>query len=130
MAIEYEAGLITVDAAQLAGWRGSASASALNLDGPCPRCGHDSPNQVPRQITSLERPAVASRPGVTTQLACTCTEDHPGRPAGVTTGCGRTWFVLATTEAYGTVALAPLAAPPVPAVAAAAQALRAAGSAQ
>jgi hypothetical protein len=56
--------------------------------------------------------------------------DHPGRPAGVTTGCGRTWFAVAAAAADGTVSLAPVPAPPDPALAAAAQALRAAGPQQ
>ena len=127
MAIQYAAELVTVNSAQLASWHGSALVDALTLRGPCPVCGHDAPNEIPCQISALERVTPPVAETLTTDLACTCSENHPGRLAGVSTGCGRSWFAVVTIAADGTVALAPVPAQPDPRLVAAAQALRTAG---
>ena len=129
MAIQYAAELVTVDQAQQAPWRGSARPDSLALTGPCPVCGHDAPNQVSRQVSALER-AVPRVETLTIALACTCTENHPGRPAEVSTGCGRHWFAVVAIGADGSVALRPDPAQRDPALTAAAQALRTAGPKQ
>jgi hypothetical protein len=131
MAIEYAAGPVTASAAQLASWHGSASADALTLEGPCPVCQHPAPNQLPRRISAVERLGPPAPQTLLITLTCTCTEDHPGRPAPVSTGCGRTWLSVAVVADDATVSLAP--PPPGPAdpvLEAAAQALSAAGPKQ
>lgn len=129
MAIEYAAGPVTVDSAQLASWHGSASADVLTLDGPCPVCGHPSSHEIPRRVRALERVGPAKPQPLTIQLACTCTEDHPGL-AGVSTGCGRTWLADTVVADDGTVTLAPPPAAADPTLEAAAQALSVAGPKQ
>ena len=130
MAIQYAAELVTVNSAQLASWHGSALVDALTLRGPCPVCGHDAPNEIPRQVSALERVTAPVAETLTIDLACTCSENHPGRPAGVSTGCGRSWFAVVTIAADGTVALAPVPPQPDPRLVVAAQALRTAGPKQ
>lgn len=131
MAIEYAAGPVTVDSAQLASWHGSASADMLTLDGPCPVCAHPSSHEIPRQVRALERVGPAESQPLTIALACTCTEGHPGRPAGVSTGCGRTWLAVTVVAGDGTVTLAALpSAAADPTLQAAAQALSTAGPKQ
>ena len=130
MAIEYAAGPVTVDAAQLAPWHGSASADVLTLDGPCPACEDPTENQIPRRLSALERVGRPTPQPLSIQLACNCTEDHPGRPADVSSGCGRTWFAVAVVADDGAVTLAPPSAATDPTLEAAAQALIAAGPKQ
>jgi hypothetical protein len=130
LAIEYASEPVTVNAAQLASWHGSASREALSVDGPCPVCGHEAPNEIPRQFSALETTAPAPVSMLTVNVICTCHEDHPGRPEAVLTGCGRHWLVDAMIAPDGAVTLAPPPAPPDPTLEAAAQALREAGPRQ
>jgi hypothetical protein len=130
LAIEYAAGPVTVDAAQLASWHGRASADVLTLDGPCPACEHPIENQIPRRFSALERVGRPTPQPLSVQLACTCAEDHPGRPAEVSSGCGRTWFAVAVIADDGTVSLAPPSASADPTLEAAARALIEAGPKQ
>lgn len=134
MGITYAAERITIDAAQLESWHGSASVAVLNLDGLCPQCRHPSPAEIPRQVTALESMPTGQAKTLSTDLACTCQEPHKGRPDGAS-GCGRNWLVVTTVTSDGTVILAPVrpAGPPAspgqvpapdPALVAAAQALR------
>jgi hypothetical protein len=129
VAITYATERITANSAQLAPWRGSASTDAISLEGPCPECEDIAANEIPRRISALASRTVQQPQAVTIEMVCTCTAEHPGRPSGVTSGCGRSWLAVAAISANGTVSLAP--APPADAqVAAAAQALRAAGPKQ
>lgn len=130
MAITYATEPITVNSAELAPWHGSASADAISVEGPCPECGHTTANQIPRRISALVRTTGQQPQTVTTELVCACTEEHPGRPSGVTTGCGRSWLAVAAIAANGTVTLSPPPPPADPQVAEAAQALQAAGPKQ
>ena len=130
MAIEYAAGPVTVDAAQLAPWHGSSSADVLTLDGPCPVCEDATESQIPRRLSALERVGRPAPQPLSVQLSCNCTEDHPGRPADVSSGCGRTWFAVAVITDDGAVTLAPPSASTDPTLEAAAQALIAAGPRQ
>ena len=107
MAITYATERITVNAAQLADWHGSASDAAFNLDGPCPECGHDSPIEISRQVTALEGLRVEPPKTLTVDLACGCREAHEGRPDGAS-GCGRDWLVVTTVAGDGTVSLVPV----------------------
>lgn len=104
MPITYAIQRITINAAQLANWHGSASDAALNLDGPCPECGHDSPIEISRRVTALEGLRVEPPKTLTVDLACGCREAHEGRPDGVS-GCGRDWLVVTTVADDGTVSL-------------------------
>ena len=129
MAITYATERITANSAQLAPWRGSTSTDAISLEGPCPECEDTAANEIPRRISALASRTVQQPQAVTIEMVCTCTAEHPGRPSGVTSGCGRSWLAVAAISANGTVSLAP--APPADTqVAAAAQALRAAGPKQ
>ena len=130
MAITYVAERITVNSAQLVRWDGSASADAISLEGPCPACADATANEIPRRISAMASRTVQQQPLLTIEMACTCTEEHPGRPSGVTSGCGRSWLAMAAISSNGTVTLAPGPPPADPQVAAAAQALRAAGPKQ
>jgi hypothetical protein len=130
MAIEYAAGPVTADAAQLAPWHGQASADVLTLDGPCPACEHPTENQIPRRFSALERVGRPTPQPLSIQLSCRCTEDHPGRPAEVSSGCGRTWFAVAVIADDGAVTLAPPSASADPTLEAAARALIEAGPQQ
>jgi hypothetical protein len=130
LAIEYSAGPVTADAAQLAPWHGRASADVLTLDGPCPACEHPTENQIPRRFSALERVGRLTPQPLSVQLACTCTEEHPGRPPEVSSGCGRTWFAVAVIADDGTATLAPPSASADPTLEAAARALIAAGPKQ
>jgi hypothetical protein len=130
LAIEYAAGPVTVDAAQLAPWHGQASADVLTLDGPCPACEDPTENQIPRRFSALERVGRPTPQPLSIQLACTCTEDHPGRPPEVSSGCGRTWFAVAVIADDGAVTLAPPSASADPTLEAAARELIAAGPKQ
>lgn len=130
MAIGYAPERITVNSAQLAPWHGSASADDISLGGPCPECGHASANEIPRGFSSMARTAVQQAQAVTTEITCACTEEHPGRPSTVTTGCGRSWLAMAAIAANGSVTLAPTPPSVDPQVAAAAQALQAEGPKQ
>jgi hypothetical protein len=131
MAITYATERITVNSAQLVHWNGSASADAISLEGPCPACGDATANEIPRRISALaSRTVQQQQPLLTVEMACACTEEHPGRPSGVTNGCGRSWLAMAAISSNGTVTLAPGPPPTDPQVAAAAQALRAAGPKQ
>ena len=130
LAIEYSAGPVTVDAAQLAPWHGQASADVLTLDGPCPACEHPTENQIPRRFSALERVGRPIPQPLSVQLSCTCAEDHPGRPAEVSSGCGRTWFAVAVIGDDGAVTLAPPSASSDPTLEAAARALIEAGPKQ
>jgi hypothetical protein len=78
----------------------------------------------------MARTAVQQAEAVTAQMACACTEEHPGRPSGVTSGCGRSWFAVATIGATGSVTLAPTQPSADPRVTEAAQALQAEGPKQ
>jgi len=130
LAIEYAAGPVTVDAAQLAPWHGSAAADVLTLDGPCPACEHPVEDQIPRRFSALERVGRPAPQPLSIQLSCTCAEDHPGRPADVSSGCGRTWFAVAVIADDGAVTLAPPSASADPTLEAAARALLEAGPKQ
>lgn len=130
MAITYATERITVNSAQLVRWHGSASADAISLEGPCPQCQDATASEIPRRISALASRAVQQQPLLTVEMACTCTEEHPGRPSGVTSGCGRSWLAMAAISSNGTVTLAPGPPPADPQVAAAAQALQAAGPKQ
>jgi len=131
MAITYATERVTVNSAQLVHWNGSASADTISLEGPCPECGDATANEIPRLISGLaSRTAQQQQPLLTIEMACACTGEHPGRPSGVTNGCGRNWLAVAAISSNGTVALAPGPPPMDPQVAAAAQALRAAGPKQ
>jgi hypothetical protein len=108
LATTYAAERITIDAAQLESWHGTASVTTLNLDGPCPRCQHPSPAEILRQVTALESGPGQSKT-LTADLACTCRAPHAGRPDGAS-GCGRNWLVVTTVTSDGTVLLAPVTA--------------------
>lgn len=131
MTIKYAAERVTVSAAQLAVWSAKAADGVVHLDGPCPVCGHDSPNDVELRDTasaediqgSESAPATSA---LTIALACTCQEEHPGRPGSAATGCGRTWSAT-ETAVNGAITLSPDADPTL---VAAAEALRAASATQ
>jgi hypothetical protein len=130
MPITYATERITVNSAQLVHWNGSASADAISLEGPCPECGDATANEIPRRISDLaSRTDQQQPPLLTIEIACACTGEHPGRPSGLTSGCGRSWLAMAAISSNGTVTLAPGPSTD-PQVAAAAQALRAAGPKQ
>lgn len=126
MVIKYATERVTVGSTQLTAWSAWVSGDSLNLAGPCPTCGHDSPDSVPLRVSALEG-AVPAPHSLTVALKCACMQAHPGRPDSVAVGCGRNWSLTATTSAAGTVSLSPLADP---ALLAAAEALRSAASGQ
>lgn len=130
MTIKYATERVTVNAAQLANWRGSASADVLSLSGPCPVCGETSSHEVRRQVTAREGGAAKPAAVMTSDLKCACEERHPGRPDTESTGCGRSWYVRARVAGDGTVTVGPLAAAVDPTLAVARKALDDAGPQQ
>lgn len=121
MTVKYAAERVTVDSANLAAWSAWVNADTMYFAGPCPVCGHDSPNSIPLKISALEVTAAPQR-ALTVALVCTCEQQHPGRPDSVPRGCGRNWSLTATRDADDkTVRLSPLTDPTL---VAAAQALR------
>jgi hypothetical protein len=130
LTIKYVAERVTVNAAQLANWHGSASAAALTLSGPCPECLVNSPHEVPRQFTARESGTAKPAAMMTADLKCACEEPHRDRPSTESTGCGRSWYVRATVAADGGVTLAPLQAALDPRLAVARKALDDAGPQQ
>ncbi|MFD3311949.1 hypothetical protein [Streptomyces sp. NPDC058656] len=78
--------------AHLAGLRIEGSRHEAVLSGVCPRCEH--PFQYVHPLAGfrgLRRPR--SRDTYSVQVACVCTEEHPGRPAD-DEGCGAYWILL------------------------------------
>jgi hypothetical protein len=105
--ISYALGPVAADAAQLAEWHGTATDENLLVSGPCPACGHDSPQFVPLKVTALEAYVVQTVPvTLPVTLTCTCGAEHAGQPGTRNAGCGRSWPAVATVEA-GLVTLEP-----------------------
>ncbi|GHB91560.1 hypothetical protein GCM10010306_103410 [Streptomyces umbrinus] len=76
------------------------------LRGTCPRCGAvlevSVVSDVFQGVRSLStlfggRPAAPQPGGHVEPMACTCVDDHPGRPEG-RVGCGAYWTLLLTSE--------------------------------
>ncbi|HUN32165.1 MAG TPA: hypothetical protein VMU95_09085 [Trebonia sp.] len=129
--IAYAVELISADAGQLAAWHGTRDEDYLTLDGPCPHCGHDAPNNVPLSLNVLEAGRSGPHPATrTVRLDCTCEQVHGGRPDNVATGCGRSWIAVATDSGNGTVLAPPTGPDADPVLLAAARAARDAGPAQ
>jgi hypothetical protein len=53
--------------------------------GSCPRCGHT--------MAAYRRRAIGLQPGRGFSVSCNCTSAHPGRPEGVTQGCGQSAYI-------------------------------------
>jgi hypothetical protein len=130
LAIKYATERVTVNAAQLANWHGSASADVLTLSGPCPVCGATSPHEILRQVTAREGGAAKPAAVMTPDLKCACEEPHPDRPDTDSTGCGRSWYVRTMVAADGTVTVTPVPAAVDPTLAVARKALDDAGPKQ
>lgn len=122
--LPFEAEHVTVSPAQLRSWSATAAGAEILFTGPCPRCDHEAPNQVPLHAVALEVADSVQRT-LTAALACTCTQPHPGRPAGTPSGCGCTWTVVVTSRPDETLELSvPAAGPQSPLLAEAAEAFR------
>lgn len=70
--------------------------------GPCPTCTHPTGQSLAPEVPSgRESAGIAPDPGTRTtrQFHCKCKLDHPGRPATVSSGCGRWW--MAAVEPHG-----------------------------
>jgi hypothetical protein len=124
LTINYAVQRVDVDQAHLAAWTGQLSGHQMHLSGPCPVCAHDSPIVVSQEFTAKE--ATPASKVAALSLTCSCDQSHPGQPDGGS-GCGRHWSCTATVGANNQVTLSVLNDP---ALATAADALRAAGETQ
>jgi hypothetical protein len=123
--LPFDAEHVPVSAKQLQSWSATVAGAEIVLTGPCPRCDHPAPNRVPLHTVALEVAGGSARQTLTAALACTCTEPHPGRPAGTPSGCGCTWTVVVTSRPDGALELAvPAPGPQSQLLAEAAEALR------
>jgi len=103
--LPYRAEPLTIGPAQLRSWTAQAQGIVIALDGPCPRCAHPAPNREPLQTVSFELRTAAPERTRTAALQCTCQQPHPGRPPGLTQGCGSSWTVVIGSESDGSLTL-------------------------
>jgi hypothetical protein len=118
---KYMAERITIDPSHLATWSATLAGATLSLVGPCPACGHASPNDVPLMVTALEGMTAPSPRTLTAAVRCTCDQAHSDRPADTPRGCGRNWSIVVTSSDDGSFRLSP---PSDPILVTAAEALR------
>jgi hypothetical protein len=86
-----------------AGIRDRGGVRTAQASGTCPRCSHDVdfsmettapvPGRIGGSLGELFRVGVSNTPAPAPEFTsmpvqCRCTGEHPGRPDGVTTGCG------------------------------------------
>lgn len=100
----YRAERVSVSGSQLAAWHATAVGSTLRLAGACPVCRHPVTAVVSPTGTALEGLSTAVGSALTVAVSCNCGHEHKGRSQDPI-GCGRTWTVLAVTDAEGVIAL-------------------------
>lgn len=73
-------------------WTVETVADGLRLAGACPTCRHATETRVQRVTLVPGFKAAGAPEALPILVACECTDDHEGRPAG-RTGCGRAAYL-------------------------------------
>ncbi|GGM70364.1 hypothetical protein GCM10012275_45950 [Longimycelium tulufanense] len=73
-----------------------ATPEIVTVNGACPRCGHPLSHTFELYEPDDYGPEGGEEP-IEIVLQCMCPDEHPGRPANRSTGCGAGWRVTLPT---------------------------------